>query len=79
MNELFGDIMEPDFGVNNAPEDGTQITQVILYFDAPDAVLLKKLAKEVMKAEWPADYIDQGNLSKLFLHLVQKSYAKINP
>lgn len=72
---LFDDIMEPDYPVNSAPEDKTDITQVILYFDAPDAIELKRLAKIVMKAEMPADFIEKGNLSDLFLLLLKKHPA----
>jgi hypothetical protein len=76
LSDLFGtDISEPDYGVNDAPVDGTKITQVILYFDEVEAVLLKKLAKEVMKAEMPEDYIEKGNLSALYLLLLKKHPA----
>jgi len=72
MNELFGDIMEPDYGVNNAPEDSTEIKQVILYFSNDDVPELKRLAKEAMKRIWPSTYIEDGNLSNLYLYLLRK-------
>lgn len=75
LNDLFNDLMEPDYGNDNSPVDNTRITQVILYFDEPDAKLLKRLAKEVMKAEMPEDYIQNANLSNLYLLLLKKHPA----
>ena len=75
---MFQDLFEPDYGVDQSPEDKTKITQVILYFDAPDAVELKELAKEAMKKEMTDRYLDQGNLSDLYLIMLRKYYGKNN-
>lgn len=72
---LFDDIMEPDYPVNNAEKDDTKITQVILYFSDSDALLLKRMAKEVMKSEMPNDFIEKANLSDLFLLMLKKHPA----
>ena len=74
-NELFEDMMEPQYGEDKNPLDGTRVTQVILYFSAEDALELRRLAKEVMKAEMPNDYIERGNISDLYLILLRKHPA----
>lgn len=75
-NDLFDDIMEPQYGEDKNPLDGTRVTQIILYFSAEDAAEVKRLAKEVMKAEMPNDYIEKGNISDLYLILLRKYNAR---
>lgn len=74
---MFKDLLIPDYGEDDSPPDGTKITQVILYFDEKDALELKRLAKEAMKAEMP-DYIEKGNLSDILLLILKKHYGKTN-
>lgn len=72
-------LFDEEYGVNNAPEDSTQITQVIIYLDAPDAILFKKLCKEGMKVEYPGNYIEEGNMSKLLFKIVKEKYENLLP
>lgn len=69
------DIFEPTYEENESPPDNTRITQVILYFDEQDAILVKQLAKEAMKIEMPEDYLEKGNISDLFLIMLKKYYG----
>jgi hypothetical protein len=74
---MFSDLFsEPDYGVDQSPQDDTRITQVILYFSEPDVAELKRLAKEALKKEMPLDYIENGNLSNLYLLLLRKHYGQ---
>lgn len=72
---MFQDLLEPQYGVDQSPPDDTRITQVILYLNAPDAKRLKELAKEALKKEFPEDYMERGNISDLYLHLLEKHYG----
>lgn len=75
---MFQDFLEADYGVDNSPKDPTRITQIILYFDEPETEELKRLAKEAMKVEFPNDYIENGNLSMLYLKMLRRYYGKDN-
>lgn len=72
---MFSDILEPQYGEDKSPPDPTKITQIILYFDKPDSLELKRLAKIAMKDFWPGTYIEEGNISDLYLLLLKKHYA----
>jgi hypothetical protein len=69
---MFKDLLKPNYGVDDSPEDNTRITQVILYLDEPDAKELKRLAKEAMKKLWPNSYDKEGNISILYLELLKR-------
>lgn len=71
-------MFEPEYGVDQSPLDPTKITQIILYFDEPDTIELKRLAKEAMKVEFPETFMKEANLSNLYLHLLKKYYGKNN-
>lgn len=78
MPGLFDDLLEPDYGIDNSPEQDIRITQVILYYDEHDAESLKELAKEAMKIEMPGEFINRGNLSDLYLLILKKHYGTKN-
>lgn len=71
-------LFEMDYGLDNSPPDNTEIVQVILYFSQEETKEFKKLCKELMKREWPGEYIDKGNLSDLLLKILKKQHESGN-
>lgn len=63
--------LEPDYGIDDSPEDLTRVNQVILYFNDEDTKAFKKMGKELMKKYWPDTYQTEGNLSDLILKIFQ--------
>lgn len=54
-------------------EDRTQITQVLLYFDEPDAVEFKALCKQGMIAS--GENLKEANISDFLLKTLRNLYA----
>jgi hypothetical protein len=72
---MWDELLEPDYGVDNSPPDGTRITQVILYFDKPEAEEFKRLCKAGIKLEFPQTYRETGNLSDFLLYILNRLYG----
>lgn len=64
-----------DWGVNNSPEDSTEITTTILYFSKEELHLFKKLCKEGIKKEFNEDFQQRGNLSDFLLKILKEKYG----
>ena len=71
-------LFEDDWGEDNSPIDGTEITQVILYFSKEDTKLFKSLCKEGMKTEFE-NYLEEANVSDLLLKILKEKYENLLP
>ena len=69
---LFND----DWGVDDSPQDNTEITSTILYFSTTELKAFKKLCKVAMKKEYGEQVFEKGNLSDLLL-LILRRYENI--
>ena len=68
-------LFEDDWGVDNSEIDNTEITTTILYFSKEELIQFKKLCKEGMKKEFGKDFQEKGNLSDLFLTILNRNYG----
>jgi hypothetical protein len=65
---LFGD----DFGIDNSPEDGTEITTTILYYSEEELKEFKRLIKIEMKKLLGEQAKDKGNISDTLLTILKQ-------
>lgn len=68
-------LFEDDWGVDNSPEDDTQITTTILYFSEEELKEFKQLCKEGIKVEFKEDFQQKGNLSDFLLTVLKRHYG----
>ncbi len=69
-------LFDQEYEQDNSPIDNTDIVQILLYFDQFEAKDFKFYCKELMKKEWPEDFIDKGNLSDLLIKILKREYEK---
>jgi hypothetical protein len=69
-------LFEDDWGVDNSPQDSTEITTTMLYFSSKELKAFKRLCKLAMKKEYGEQVFEKGNLSDLLL-LILKRYENI--
>lgn len=71
-------LFEDEWGVDNSPEDNTQITTTILYFSEKELNEFKKLCKKGIKVEFKEEYQQKGNLSDFLLTILRRNYGEEN-
>jgi len=64
-------LFEDDFGVDESPEDNTQITTTLLYFSEVELKEFKKGCKDAMRKMYGIDVVAKGNISDLLLNLLK--------
>lgn len=74
---LFEDIL-PGLNASDSPEDNTQITQILLYYDEPDAREFKRLCKAGMLSRSGTTPLTQANICTFLLTLLKETYGTIN-
>lgn len=70
-------LFETDWGVDNSPQDNTEITTTILYFSKEELAEFKKLCKTGIKREFGAEFQQKGNLSDFLLLTLRKNYGNL--
>lgn len=70
-------LFETDWGVDNSPQDYTEITTTILYFSKEELAEFKKLCKTGIKREFGAEFQQKGNLSDFLLLTLRKNYGNL--
>lgn len=65
-------LFEDDFGVDESPEDKTQITTTLLYFSEEELKQFKRMAKQAMRILYGAQATEKGNLSDTLLAVLNK-------
>tara|TARA_R100000278_G_C5422516_1_gene147119 strand:+ start:476 stop:694 length:219 start_codon:yes stop_codon:yes gene_type:complete len=68
-------LFEDDWGVDNSPEDNTEITTTILYFSTQELKEFKKLCREGIKKEFAQNFQQKGNLSDFLLLVLNRHYG----
>lgn len=66
-----------DYGLDNSPEDQTEITTTLLYFSKEELSEFKRLCKIGIKKEFGADFQQKGNLSDFLLKILKERYENI--
>jgi hypothetical protein len=75
---MFTDLLSPDYGVNDGPEDVTDVNQFILYFNDEEIAEFRRLLKEAMKREYPGDF-KKANASDTLLIVLKKYHENPVP
>lgn len=65
-------LFEDDWGIDNSPQDNTEITTTMLYFSTDELKEFKRLCKLAMKKEYGDQVFDKANLSDLLLLMLRK-------
>jgi len=65
-------LFEDDWGIDNSPQDNTEITTTMLYFSTEELKEFKRLCKLAMKKEYGDQVFDKANLSDLLLLMLRK-------
>jgi hypothetical protein len=67
-------LFEDNWGIDNSPEDNTEITTTILYFSTEELKEFKRLCKLGIRFEYDEDYQQKGNLSDFLLKILKDKY-----
>ena len=70
-------LFEDDWGVDNSPQDNTEITTTLLYFSKDELKDFKKLCKAGIKKEFGQEFQQKGNLSDFLLILLRRHYENV--
>lgn len=70
-------LFEDDWGVDNSPQDNTEITTTLLYFSKEELKDFKKLCKAGIKKEFGQEFQQKGNLSDFLLILLRRHYENV--
>ena len=65
-------LFEDNWGVDNSPEDHTEITTTILYFSKQELKQFKHLCKVGIKKYYSDAAQDKGNISDYLLLILKK-------
>jgi len=70
-------LFDDEWGVDNSPQDNTEITTTLLYFSKDELREFKKLCKAGIKVEFGQEFQQKGNLSDFLLILLRRHYENI--
>jgi len=70
-------LFETDWGVDNSPNDNTEITTTILYYSTDELNIFKSLCKKGIRIEFGDDYQEKGNFSDLILIILKEKYENL--
>lgn len=70
-------LFENDWGIDNSPEDKTEITTTILYFSKEELMQFKKLCKIGIKKEYGVEHQEKGNLSDFLIKILTEKYGNL--
>jgi len=70
-------LFEDDWGVDNSPQDNTEITTTLLYFSKDELKDFKRLCKAGIKKEFGQEFQQKGNLSDFLLILLRRHYENV--
>jgi hypothetical protein len=65
-------LFEDEFGVDESPQDDTQITTTLLYFSDTELKEFKAGCKQAMRKMFGHQVMEKGNMSDLLLQLIKK-------
>lgn len=70
-------LFEDDWGINDSPEDDTEIKMTLLYYSMPEYKEFKSLAKKIIKHHYGPRSFEDGNLSDVLLIIMRKQHEDI--